>query len=108
MMAALSGLRSTLIENSNACAPPDDGKLHLEDVLLFYAPGSRQVIIALDGVSTVPREVSLYAMDGRMLYQSEWSEGSVFWLNTEGFPAGVYVVRLEAGGESVAQKVVVN
>ena len=107
MQAALMGLRSTLLENTDACAPPDSGKIDLDDALLFYAPESGQIVIALDVESVMSRKVSLYAIDGRMLYQDTWLSGSTFWLNTESIIPGVYVLQLEAEGERITKKVFV-
>lgn len=107
MQAVLMGLRSSLLVNDDACAPPDSGKIHLEDAQLFYAPGGRQIVIALDIESIVQREVLLYAIDGRLMYRDSWLIGSTYWLTTDNIPAGVYVLQLESGGESISKKIVV-
>jgi hypothetical protein len=108
MQTVLMGLRASLLENADACTPPDGGEIQLEDVQLFYAPTSRQIVIALETESIVQRGVSLYAVDGRLIHRESWTTGSTFWLNTEGIPAGVYVLRLESGGEGISRKMVVN
>lgn len=107
MLSTLMTIRAALLGNANACAPPDNDVIDLDAVNVFYAPESKQIIIALDNVSIVPRIVTVYTIDGRMVYHNDWMIGSVFSLDADGFPSGVYVVQLESQGERAATKVVV-
>jgi hypothetical protein len=106
MQSALMGLRSSLLDNTNACAPPDTVKIPVEAALIFYAPGSRQVIISLESDGLFERKVRLYSSDGRLMADERWNSGSIFWMDAEKFSAGFYVVELEENGKKVFKKIV--
>jgi len=105
MQGVLMGLRQGLIENAMACDTPDSGKPGLDDALVYYAPGTNQIIVVLGHENDFSRRISLYAIDGRLLRDREWQLGRTYWLDADSLPTGIYVVRLESGGDVLSQKV---
>jgi hypothetical protein len=108
MQGTLLGIRSGLLDNSDACAIPDSGKIGLEDAIIFYADGSDQIIIVLGEERDQTKELLLYAMDGRFITRREWLLGKTFWMDGGSLPAGVYIVQLKSGEESIVRKVFVT
>jgi len=108
MQTTLATLRSGLLDNADACAPPDSGKIDLDEALVFYAPGSHQVLITLDKFSAETREVMMFSMDGRLVYKSTWSDGSIYWIDANRLSAGIYVVQLQTDSQRITRKVFIT
>jgi hypothetical protein len=108
MQGTLLGIRSGLLDNSDACAIPDSGKIGLEDAIIFYADGSDQIIIVLGEERDQTKELLLYAMDGRFITRREWLLGKTFWMDGGSLPGGIYILQLKSGDESVVRKVFVT
>jgi hypothetical protein len=107
MQTALFEMRPGLMQQNSACMLSNGGKIELDKALIYYAAISQQIVISLEEESTLPREIRVYTMDGRSIYNADWLDGSVFWINTGSLVPGVYVVHLETEGEFVSKKVVV-
>jgi hypothetical protein len=108
MEATLLSMRSGLLENDNACGIPDSGKIGLDDATIFYAHGSDQIILVLGEEREEIKEVGIYTIDGKLLHTFSWQIGRTFWMDGGSLPAGIYVVRVQAGSESITRKVFVS
>ncbi len=107
MQAALTGLRSSLLDNTAACDLSNTGKETLNDALIFYSHYSGQIIIEYNDANAV-RNIEVYSIDGKSVNSTVWDYGSVYWMDTDGIPAGMYIVRLSSGGKSITHKLFVS
>lgn len=104
MVVDANGCRDTLVQSLDVITALNDGSGRPAKIYPNPSRGQFQVEL-LDGYSGY-RTVELLNPHGKTVFlQSEWT-GTRVDINLEGYPAGIYVVRIRSGTNVVNQKVV--
>ncbi len=70
-------------------------------------PANSSVGFIVTGLESRPGDLAVYSSDGRVVHRAEVSPaGTIAWNPGPGVPAGVYIVRVSAAGETAGTKFV--
>lgn len=76
-------------------------------IKVYPSPFRNELVIEMPGTGAVGgSEVSVYTVDGKLVYQNNYQETKFTVINTASFEKGLYITEVVCSGRTFRQKVV--
>ena len=86
----------------------DNGKIAIEDVIVYPNPASTEVIVDLTAYGVDKPSIEFVSPDGKLLLSIEKITEDKVTINTAKYPSGMYLIRLTNGDGVLTRKVVIK
>lgn len=93
------------------CLGIEDHKLTNTSVILSPNPATSEFTISLDMAFPLEGTVQLFDLSGkklRNLFQGDFGAHKTIQVKTDGLAAGIYLVKVTSGNQSVTKKLIIN
>ena len=106
MQAVLDTYYPGLWAESGCTTPVGSFDTWYSQLTWAYDPGSRTYIMYNPGIWQATKDVSLYSVDGKLIFNDTWEGDWSYILDLGHLPSGIYIVSIENGDQRKVKKVV--